>query len=30
VLFVLAAGGFIAYRLWKRRRHGPAAMRRPA
>jgi membrane protein DedA with SNARE-associated domain len=30
VLFVLAAGGFIAYRLWKRRRHGPAAMRHPA
>jgi membrane-associated protein len=28
VLFALAAGSFIAYRLWKRRRHGPAAMKR--
>ena len=27
VLLVLAAGGFIAYRLWKRRRHGAAAMK---
>jgi membrane protein DedA with SNARE-associated domain len=27
-LFALAAGSFIAYRLWKRRRHGPAAMKR--
>lgn len=26
-VFVLATAGFIVYRLWKRRRHGPAALR---